>query len=128
VNVLEHLTDPSMSIANLGDALRPGGLLLIHAPAHSRLFSAADEALGHKRRFDEDSIQRAVTDAGLQVVGHRQFNRLGAIGWRFNQIRGRERIGPWQATLFGLLNPVARLLEMVRFLPGLSWVVVARKP
>jgi glycosyltransferase involved in cell wall biosynthesis len=128
VNVLEHLTDPSMSLANLGDALRPGGLLLIHAPAHSRLFSAADEALGHKRRFDEDSIQKAVTDAGLEVVGHRQFNRLGAIGWRFNQMRGRERIGPWQATLFGLLNPVARLLEMVRFLPGLSWVVVARKP
>ena len=128
VNLLEHVQDPAMCVANLGDALKPGGLLLIHSPAHSRLYSAADEAAGHKRRFDADALLSAVEDAGLEMVSQRQFNRLGAIGWRFNKARGQQLVGPWQAKLFGLLRPVAWLLEKVRFLPGLSWVVVARKP
>jgi SAM-dependent methyltransferase len=128
VNVLEHLVHPSQAITNLREALKPGGLLLVQVPAHPWLFSVADEALGHKRRFDEESLAETIAAGGMKLVSLRQFNRLGVLGWWWNKLLGRRLISPWQARLFGLVRPLARLAELVHPLPGLSWVVVARKP
>jgi hypothetical protein len=55
------------------------------------------------------------------------FNRFGVLGWLVNKWTGKTSIRSWQARLFGLLLPVARAIERVRPLPGLSWVAIAVK-
>jgi hypothetical protein len=57
-----------------------------------------------------------------------QFNRLGVLGWYTNKVFGRTDIAPWQARLFSFLLPLARLIEGLRFLPGLSLIAIGKRP
>ena len=126
VNVLEHLDYPERVLAGFSEALRPGGTALILVPAHQGLYSAADLALEHRKRYSKGDLRQLAQKAGLEVVDLREFNRLGVVGWLFNKWVGRTSIGRLQSRLFGLLLPAARLLERMSFLPGLSLVMVAR--
>ena len=128
VNVLEHLDRPDIAVTEFYKSLEPQGKALILVPAHDWLFSDADEALGHRKRYDSRSLSLLLEDAGFRVVDVHYFNRFGVLGWYVNKVLGRTDIRPWQARLFGLLIPVARLVERLTFVPGLSVVAVAVKP
>jgi SAM-dependent methyltransferase len=128
VNVLEHLDNPEVAVSEFYKATRAGGNLLVLVPGHEWLFSDADTALGHRRRFTEQSLRLLLEQAGYEVVELRQFNRLGVLGWYTNKMFRRTDIGPWQARVFGLLLPLARLIENIPFLPGLSLIAVGRRP
>lgn len=127
VNVVEHLEHPEVALRGFYKALASGGRAVILVPAHQWLFSEADRALGHWRRYTEGTLADLVESAGFSVESMRQFNRLGVLGWATNRALRRTDIARWQARLFGLMLPVARLVEQVRVLPGLSLIVVARK-
>lgn len=128
VNVLEHLSSAEAAAEGFARVLKPGGYALILVPAHDWLFSAADRALNHHLRYSRDELTRLIESTGLEVVELREFNRMGVFGWLVNKWFGRTDIGRLQARVFGWLLPVARLLERVPGLPGLSWVAVARRP
>lgn len=52
LDVLEHIEDPEAFIrTELSPITRSGTPVLVAVPAHQRLFSAHDEALGHFRRY-----------------------------------------------------------------------------
>jgi SAM-dependent methyltransferase len=128
VNVLEHLERPDLATKGFSEALKTGGHALILVPAHSWLYSAADVALGHTRRYAKKDVVAVLESAGFEIVRVREFNRLGVLGWMVNKTLGRTDIGRMQARVFGLLLPLARLMERITVLPGLSWVAVAKKP
>jgi glycosyltransferase involved in cell wall biosynthesis len=128
INVLEHLDDPEKTVAGFYETLVPQGHALALVPAHAWLFSAADRAMDHRRRFAGDDLEALFVRAGFEIVVRREFNRFSVIGWATNKALGRAAIPRWQVGLFRLVLPVARLVERIRFLPGLSWVIVARKP
>jgi SAM-dependent methyltransferase len=128
INVLEHLDHPDRTLAGFWRALRPGGAALILVPAHGWLFSAADQAIEHRKRYEESDLRQELEQAGFRVESVRQFNRLGVLGWWVNKQWGRTSISPWQARIFSMLMPLARLIEKFDALPGLSLVAVARKP
>ncbi len=128
VNVLEHLDQPDVAVAEFYKSTHPGGRALILVPAHEWLFSAADEAIGHRRRYSKRTLRELLESAGFVVDSVHEFNRLGVLGWWVNKMSGRTDIGRWQARLFSLLLPVARLVENLKFIPGLSVVAVASKP
>jgi len=127
INVLEHLDNPAAALAGFEEVLRPGGYAVILVPGHRWLFSQVDRAIGHRRRFEAAELRRLVAAAGLDVVSLSQFNRLAVAGWLFNKLTGSVNLRRWQMRLFGLLLPLARLAEKIRFLPGLSLVVIAQK-
>jgi SAM-dependent methyltransferase len=127
VNVLEHLDKPEVALEGFHQVLREQGHALILVPAHDWLFSAADEALGHRTRYEVKQLIGLTEAAGFEVIESGQFNRLGVLGWYVNKLTGRTTIGKWQATMFGLLLPIAKLVENFKFLPGLSVIAVARK-
>ncbi len=128
VNVLEHLDHPEVAVSEFYKATRSGGNLLVLVPGHDWLFSEADAALGHRQRFTEEALRRLLEEAGYEVVTLYQFNRFGVLGWYVNKVLKRTDIGPWQARVFGLLLPVARVIENLGFLPGLSLVAVGKRP
>jgi glycosyltransferase involved in cell wall biosynthesis len=127
VNVLEHLDHPEAALAGFARVLAPGGKAAILVPAHQWLFSDVDRAIGHRRRFEESELLRLIEGAGFEVAQVVGFNRLGVLGWLVNKWTGHSTIRTWQARLFSLLLPVARAIERIPGLPGLSWVAIARK-
>jgi glycosyltransferase involved in cell wall biosynthesis len=126
MNVLEHLETPDLAVEGFAGLLREGGHVLILVPAHDWLFSHADEALGHYRRYSRAGLVDLLEGAGLEVVSVREFNRLGILGWMVNKTLKRTNIGRLQAKIFGLLLPLARLMDRISILPGLSWIAIAR--
>ena len=128
VNVLEHLDRPDLAVSGFRSVLRSGGHALILVPAHDWLFSAADDALEHRMRYNKANLSSLVQKAGFEILELRQFNRLGVLGWMVNKWLQRTVISRFQTRVFGWLLPLARLLERSEVLPGLSWIVIARAP
>jgi SAM-dependent methyltransferase len=58
IDVLEHIFDDRAELARAAQHLAPGGSLVVMSPAHEFLFSAFDQAIGHHRRYDIDSLSR----------------------------------------------------------------------
>ena len=128
VNVLEHLDPPDLALSEFRNVLTSGGHALILVPAHEWLFSAADDALEHRVRYDREKLRVLVEAAGFEDVELRQFNRLGVLGWMVNKWLKSTVISRFQARVFGWLLPLARLMGRWKALPGLSWIVIAKAP
>ena len=127
VNVLEHLDHPEVAVAGFHRVLRPGGRALILVPAGQSRYSPMDDAIQHRKRYGRGDLAELLQDAGFEVDKLEPFNRLGVLGWSVNRWAGRKSISRAQVSAFRLLLPLARTLERVDSLPGLSWIAVARK-
>jgi SAM-dependent methyltransferase len=127
VNVLEHLDHPDRCLEGFHRVLRDGGKAIVLVPAHQWLFSRVDRAIEHRQRYEREQLEALMSGGGLLVEEIYEFNRLGVLGWLFNKATGRTTIRRWQARMFSLLLPLAKIVERVEFLPGLSLVAIARK-
>lgn len=72
LDVIEHLVDPVPALAEAARLLGPGGRLVVNVPAHPWLWSAADESLGHQRRYTRTTLRAELVAAGFEIVllGH----------------------------------------------------------
>jgi hypothetical protein len=68
LDVLEHQEDDRAFMTELVAKLEPGTTLVVTVPAGSYLWSSWDEALGHYRRYDRDSLRRAVAGLPVEIV------------------------------------------------------------
>ena len=74
LNVLEHVRDAKVALANMRDALQLGGRLLLYVPQGPGLYSSLDEVLGHRCRYSRAALTaelaaaRAQLGEGLQKV------------------------------------------------------------
>ncbi len=68
LDVIEHLDDPVAALQEAARALAPGGRLVVNVPAHRWLWSAADESLGHVRRYDRRLLRRQLDEADLRPI------------------------------------------------------------
>jgi len=128
VNVLEHLDAPDVAVAEFFKTTRSGGKALVLVPAHEWLYSEADKALGHRVRYTGAGLRHLLEDAGFVIEDLYEFNRFGVLGWYTNKLLGRTEIASWQARLFAFLLPLARLIDQLRFLPGLSLIAIGKRP
>jgi 2-polyprenyl-3-methyl-5-hydroxy-6-metoxy-1,4-benzoquinol methylase len=131
INVLEHIEDDGAALAHFREHLRPGGHLLVFAPAFDSLYSDFDRRIGHFRRYHRGSLIAAMLRAGLEVVDAAYVNAVGAVGWwLMAKTLHRDPTSPWSVRLYdGAFVPVVRRLEAGRRLPiGQSILCVARRP
>ena len=66
IDVLEHIEDDCGELAAAGALLRSGGRLIVLSPAHQRLFTPFDAAIGHVRRYDR-SMLRSISPPELRL-------------------------------------------------------------
>ena len=52
LNVLEHIKEDKNEIAEAAKKLNDGGFLVILVPAHQKLYSKFDKAIGHHKRYE----------------------------------------------------------------------------
>jgi hypothetical protein len=131
LNVWEHLDDDVIALKSVSGLLRPGGAVVLVAPAFEFAMSRFDREIGHVRRYTTKSMRAAVISAGLEVEELRYINPVGLISWLIvcRMLRQRPRNGAALRAYDRLLVPRLRRAEKDRRPPfGQSVFVVARKP
>lgn len=127
-DILEHVREDYRMASEIHRVLSPGGTALVAVPADMRLWSAHDEAVGHVRRYDRETLRRVLTDAGLSIDAMWSWNVLLRPVARF---RRRKSTGSDLERLSTLTNTALRAIIAserrlpVRRLPGVSLVVQA---
>ena len=129
-NVLEHVADDTRALAEMSEALEPGGKVVMFCPAGPGLFSALDRSLGHFRRYARRELSRKARAAGLAPVLERRVNLAGAVGWLVTaKLFARADLPEGRSRVFDLLVPLFRLWEDRLPIPwGLSVLFVGQKP
>lgn len=75
-DVLEHVQEDALVLAEICRAVRPGGRVLITVPQHEWLWSTADVFAHHRRRYRRGGIRNKVEAAGLEVITITSFVTL----------------------------------------------------
>ena len=81
VNVLERLADDGLALRQARDRVRPGGTVLVYAPAHRALYSGFDAASGRRRRYSAAQLAQLARRSGLAVSELRYVDPVGALAW-----------------------------------------------
>jgi len=137
-DVLEHVDDRPMLLAEIVRTLSPGGRLILTVPAGGWLWSGFDVAEGHDLRYSRRGLDAELRAAGLRVerVDH-AFALLTAPIWltralphrlgRDSRTDHERAVRASGGPLGGLLSAIERrLVGRVPF--GSSLIAVARKP
>ncbi|MGH9410171.1 MAG: glycosyltransferase [Vicinamibacterales bacterium] len=127
LNVLEHIAADEEVLRAYFTLLERGGHAIILVPAHPSLYSPADAALGHERRYTRTELHTKLQAAGFEVLRLDEFNRLGVFGWQMNKWMGRRDLRPRQMRAFEWLLPIAKAMDAMKVGPGLSLIAVAQK-
>jgi SAM-dependent methyltransferase len=75
-DVVEHIREDEDVLAEIRNALKPGGGTIISVPQHPWLWSPADDAACHQRRYARGELERKLERAGLRVLWSTSFNAL----------------------------------------------------
>lgn len=116
IDVLEHIEDDRAELERAGNHLKPGGRLIVLAPAHQWLFTPFDAAIGHFRRYTKKSLAAAVPDRLARVeLGY--LDAVGLLASLGNRLLLRSpmptprQIAAWDR----LMVPVSRLVDPILF-------------
>jgi SAM-dependent methyltransferase len=130
-DIIEHIEDDHLALAEIHRVLRPGGTLLVTVPCDMRLWSGHDVASHHFRRYDRDGLRRVVEKAGLEIDELWSWNvllrpvvaltRRRTTGFQLNRLPL-----PVNVALRAVI--VAERYLPVRGLPGVSLMLRAHRP
>lgn len=79
IDVLEHVEDDESEFQHAAQHLRPGGHLVVLAPAHQSLFSEFDKSVGHYRRYSAGDFRSQLRDPTLELVQTRYLDSAGLV-------------------------------------------------
>lgn len=139
-DVLEHIEDDRAVLAQVYNAVRPGGGVLITVPQHRFMWSAEDEWAGHARRYERAEIVDKVRQAGFTVRMLTSFaslvfpamlaSRLVSRLKRKFDYRNTFRVAEPLNTIFdkALSLELALIRRGARFPFGGSLILAAGKP
>lgn len=129
LNVLEHIEDHEVALANMHRLLIPGGRMILLVPNSPSLFSSLDVAVGHIRRYRKEEIENLVREAGFELEQTWDFNRVSAPGWVWNgKFLHRRIFSRFQLKIFDSFVWLWKLIDSYLPWPGQSIIMVARKP
>jgi SAM-dependent methyltransferase len=126
IDVLEHIADDRAELSKATGYLRPGGNLIVLAPAHQFLFSPFDQAVGHHRRYNRSNLL-ALTPPGCTVRLCRMLDAAGLIASAANAtlLRAAMPSGSQIRLWDSVLVSISRLMDpAVGYFLGKSIVVV----
>jgi SAM-dependent methyltransferase len=130
-NVLEHIDDDEATLKELGQLVRPGGLVAVFSPAFSLLMSDFDRSIGHVRRYRKKDLCERFRRAGFEIDTAHYVNMPGFFAWLIVTRLFKKR--PTHSALSRLYDrsvvPCARWIES-RVKPpfGQSVLVIGRVP
>ena len=100
VDVLEHVENDREEITRSARHVRPGGHMIILAPAHQYLYTAFDKAIGHYRRYSRTSLDDVMSETGMQLVKSMYLDSVGTLASLANKLLLRSSMPSKQQILF----------------------------
>jgi len=130
IDVLEHIQEDRLELAEAAQHLSAGGQLVVLAPAHSWLFSPFDRAIGHFRRYTTGGLKE-LTPPGLHPTAAFYLDSIGLLASAANRIILRQslpnsrQIQCWD----GFMVPCSRLLDpLIAHKLGKTVVCIWKRP
>ena len=128
LNVIEHIEDDQLAVANCYKLLAPKGHLILLMPAYPSLYNGFDKGLGHYRRYTRQTMS-GLLSIRFEVVRTWHFNLGGIFGWLFfgTILRGKT-ITKGQMNIYNRLVRLFRITDKLTFHRiGLSVIGVGKK-
>ncbi len=116
IDVLEHIEDDRGELERAASLLRTGGRILVLSPAHQRLFTPFDAAIGHFRRYNRTMLQ-SISPASLRLERIIYLDSAGLLLSTANLLLLRQSM-PTKRQLRvwdNLVIPVSRILDKCLF-------------
>ncbi len=129
LNVVEHIEDDCLAIANCRKFLKAGGNLIILVPSYQKLFNNFDINLGHFRRYNISRMSKLFKANHLEIIHTQYFNFIGTLGWYFNgNILKKQHVPLGQMKIYNRFVPVFSLFDkLLQNKLGLSTIVIGHK-
>ncbi|MDQ3050143.1 MAG: class I SAM-dependent methyltransferase [Bacteroidota bacterium] len=129
LNVIEHIENDSLAIANCHKLLKKGGTLIILVPAFQALYNLFDKELFHFKRYRSADLNQLFISNSLIPIKSFYFNAGGIPGWFVSgNLQKNKTIPPSQMRMFDKLVPVFKLLDKILLNKiGLSVICVGKK-
>ena len=126
LNVIEHIEDDVLALANCKKLLKPNGRMIILVPAYQTLYNTFDKNLFHYRRYTKKTMSAVFEKNQFRILEKLHFNLIGILGWFVSgSILKKETIPSGQMDLYNKLVPIFRMIDKVTFNQiGLSVIVV----
>src|ERR1700687_4293936 len=67
LDIIEHVDDDDLALAELTRVAAPGGVLVLSTPLHPSRWTAFDEFVGHRRRYEPERLRAKLAARGLIV-------------------------------------------------------------
>jgi 2-polyprenyl-3-methyl-5-hydroxy-6-metoxy-1,4-benzoquinol methylase len=116
LNVVEHIENDVLAIANCKKLLKTGGKLVILVPAYAWLYNSFDRALEHYRRYNVRSLKDIFQKNNLKIVHSQYFNAAAIAGWWFSgHILKNEVIPNNQMKFYNALVPGFKIIDKCLF-------------
>jgi SAM-dependent methyltransferase len=112
IDVLEHIEHDRQEMEDAARLLRPGGRVIVLAPAHQWLFTPFDAAIGHYRRYDR-AMLRSISPPSLHLEKIWYLDSAGLLLSGANRLFLRQSM-PTKAQLHvwdSCVIPVSRVLD-----------------
>lgn len=129
LNVIEHIEDDFLAIANAKELLKPGGTLIILVPAFQWMYNQLDKELYHLKRYNQEILSQLFIKNNIIVADKFYFNALAMLGWFISgKILKNRIIRKSQISFYNIIVPLAKLTDALLFRRiGLSVVVIGKK-
>lgn len=106
-DVLEHIEEDETVLAQVHEALKPDGMLLLSVPQHEWLWSAVDDFSCHARRYVASDLHRKIKAAGFEIVRSTSFVTVLLPAMAVSRLlRKNESIEDVDVTTELKINPV----------------------
>jgi SAM-dependent methyltransferase len=129
IDVLEHIENDREELKLSLPHLKPGGFLVVLSPAHQWLYTPFDEAIGHHRRYNKNSLSAVIPET-LEQVELKYLDCVGALaslGNRFvlrSNIPSAKQLAVWDK----LMIPLSKVMDpLLGYRAGKSVLGVWRK-
>jgi len=112
LNVIEHIKDDLLAVKNCNYLLKPGGHLILLAPAFSWLYSSFDKQLGHYRRYSLKSLSSLLEKNNFNLLSSSYFNFAGIGGWLiFGKLLHQKMLSKGEMSAFNKIVPIAKVID-----------------
>jgi len=137
-DVIEHIADDTGVLSQMREATRSGGGIIISVPQHPWLWSRADVAASHERRYRRGELEAKVQCRGFEVIFSSSYTALllpvmAANRWRIRYDEAKDELSEFRLNRYiNRLFTAILSVEIRATLAGLSWpaggsrIVVAR--
>ena len=129
LHVLEHIKNDKKEILNATKRLNKNGFLIIMVPAHQKIYSNLDRAVGHFRRYEIEFFNKNFKS--LKKINVKFLDTMGYFLYLFNKFFFKKEVYPSKFKIFiwdKIFTPLTIIVDFIfRYRFGKCILVIYKK-